>query len=219
MMPLRPRRTHASACSPSRLKSKIRAERPTIFPQYAKTPCSATTQQQLAALRKPEVKELIQLQRELATERELRQQILTKVQDAKEDLGRNSPKTPIQEILQLAHPENLTVGATEFQTILHAAAAANKAFGTAEAEVKTQLTAFEKVVSAQITSWKAKELEAQKKIDAKRRELEALKVSFDMSYISKLAKDEASHEQNIKNLNTWKPHLIEMRKQRLAALQ
>ena len=74
-------------------------------------------------------------------------------------------------------------------------------------------------MSAQISSWKAKEAEAQKKIDAKRRELEALKVSFDMSYISKLAKDEASHQQSVKNLNTWKPHLIETRKRRADALR
>jgi hypothetical protein len=40
-----------------------------------------------------------------------------------------------------------------------------------------------------------------------------------MSYISKLAKDEASHQQNVKNLNTWKPHLIDVRKRRDAVLK
>ena len=63
-----------------------------------------------------------------------------------------------------------------------------------------------------------KETEAQKKIDAKRRELENLKVSFDMSYIAKLAKDEATHQQTVKNLKTWVPHLNEIRKQRFSAL-
>jgi len=63
-----------------------------------------------------------------------------------------------------------------------------------------------------LTTWRSKETEAQKKIEAKRRELEALKVSFDMSYISKLATDEASHDQAVKNLNTWKPHLQDVRK-------
>jgi hypothetical protein len=81
------------------------------------------------------------------------------------------------------------------------------------------LRGFEEIVADQIVSWKAKETEAQKRIDAKRRELEALKVSFDMSYISKLAKDEASHQQSVKNLNLWKPHLVEKRKQRAAVLR
>jgi hypothetical protein len=66
---------------------------------------------------------------------------------------------------------------------------------------------------------RAKETEAQKRIDAKRRELEALKVSFDMSYITKLTADEASHAQSVKNLKTWKPHLAETKKRRATALR
>jgi hypothetical protein len=49
-----------------------------------------------------------------------------------------------------------------------------------------ELSALEQLANTQFISWKSKEAEAQKKIDVKRRELEALKVSFDMSYISKL---------------------------------
>ena len=75
------------------------------------------------------------------------------------------------------------------------------------------------MVSQQFVGWKAKDVEAQKKIDAKRRELEALKVSFDMSYIAKLAADEASHEQSVKNLKSWQPHLADLRKQRANALK
>lgn len=48
-----------------------------LIPQYERL--LATAQQQLAALQKPEVKELIELQRQLASERELRTQILAKI--------------------------------------------------------------------------------------------------------------------------------------------
>lgn len=188
-----------------------------LIPQYERL--LTTTKQQLAALQKPEVKELIELQRELATERELRTQILAKVQEAKDDVERGSPKTAIQEILELAEPRYLTLGVTEFQAILDGATAFSRAIGTAEAQIKSEFTGFEKLVTAKIATWKTKETEAQQKIDAKRRELETLKVSFDMSYISKLAKDEASHQQSIKNLNTWKPHLIETRRRRADALK
>jgi hypothetical protein len=34
-----------------------------------------------------------------------------------------------------------------------------------------------------------------------------------------LTKDEATHQQSVKNLNTWKPHLATMRKQRAGALK
>ena len=62
----------------------------------------ATTQRQLVALQKPEVKELIDLQRQLSSERELRTQIHAKLQDVKRDLGRVSPKGSITAILGLA---------------------------------------------------------------------------------------------------------------------
>ncbi|MFM9850564.1 MAG: TrlF family AAA-like ATPase [Hyphomicrobiaceae bacterium] len=192
-------------------------EKVQLIPQYERL--LATTQQQLSALQKPEVKELIELQRQISTERELRSQIEKKLQEAKEDVRRGSPKGAIDELLALAKPSDLKVGTTEFRAILVGAAALEKVIGAADAEVKTGLTDFEKSVSGQFTSWKVKEAEAQKQIDAKRRELEALKVSFDMSYISKLAADEASHLQSVKNLKTWKPHLTEIRKKRAVVLK
>jgi energy-coupling factor transporter ATP-binding protein EcfA2/histidinol phosphatase-like PHP family hydrolase len=188
-----------------------------LIPQYERL--LSTAQQQLAALQKPEVKELIELQRQLATERELRAQILVKIQEAKETALAGSPKEAVQEILELAGTANLAVGATEFQAILTAATAFKTAIRTAEAQINAGLTGLERLVTAQFVSWKAKEAEAQKKIDVKRRELEALKVSFDMSYISKLAADEASHSQAVKNLKTWVPHLAETRKRRTTVLK
>jgi hypothetical protein len=84
-----------------------------LIPQYERL--LATTRQQLAALQKPEVKELIELQRHLATEREVRTQIVAKLQEAKADTGRKSPKTSIEEIRKLTEPTRLSVGAAEFR--------------------------------------------------------------------------------------------------------
>jgi hypothetical protein len=111
------------------------------------------------------------------------------------------------------------VGAKEFRVILDGAIAFEQAVGAAETQIKADLAGFEKLVGGQLGGWKAKEGDAQKRIDAKRRELETLKVSFDMSYISKLAKDEASHQQSVRNLKTWRPHLIEVRRRRSVVLK
>jgi DNA repair ATPase RecN len=188
-----------------------------LIPQYERL--LTTTRQQLAALQKPEVKELIDLQRQLATEQEVRAQILAKIQSAKDDVGRAFPKRALQDIINLADPAKLTVGTIEFQAIVAGVTAFKTAMSTAETQIRSDLAGVERLVTTQMTSWKAKEGDAQRRIDAKRRELKALKVSFDMSYISKLAKDEASHEQWVKNLNSWKPHLTVQRKQRIVALQ
>lgn len=179
----------------------------------------AVTRQQLTALQKPEVKELIELQRHVAAEREIRAEITTKIRGAKADLASASPCEAVALIQQLADPANLTVGAAEFKAIASAAASFISTAEAAEQKVKAELVTLEHLVNSQFVTWKAKELEAQTKIDVKRRELEALKVSFDMSYITKLTADEARHAQNVKNLLSWKPHLAELRRQRATALK
>lgn len=192
-------------------------EQVSLIPQYERL--LTTTQQQLAALKKPEVKELIELQQQLATEREFRDQIEQKLRDAKRDMAQGSPKATIQKIQGLAGQAGLAVGVAEFQAILAGAKSLETAIGTAETQIKDGLSGFEKLVATQITNWKAKDTEAQKKVDAKRRELEALKIKFDMSYITKLATDEASYQQSVKDLHSWKPYLKAQKIQRADVLK
>ncbi|WP_159006261.1 TrlF family AAA-like ATPase [Bradyrhizobium sp. S69] len=188
-----------------------------LIPQYERS--LATTRQQLTALQKPEVKELIALQRALAAEREIRREVIDQLAAAKDSMDGTTGREAIESILGLADPGELTVGANEYRAIVTGANTLNKAMDRTEAQAKTDLQAFEAIVIAQLVTWKHKDTEAQKKIDAKRRELEALKVTFDMSYIAKLAKDEASHQQNVSNLRSWIPHLEAKRKERAAALK
>jgi hypothetical protein len=117
---------------------------------------------------------LIDLQRQLSTERELRAQIQVKLQDAKRDLIRGSPKTAVNDILDLAEPADLSVGAAEFRSILDGAIAFEKAIGTAEAQLKVGLSGLEGIIARSSQTKRRRKPEAQKKIDAKRRELEAL---------------------------------------------
>jgi DNA repair ATPase RecN len=188
-----------------------------LIPQHERY--LTVTRQQLAALQKPGVKELIELQRQLAAEQEIRDQVVAKLQELKDGVEDGSQKATIDDIPKIADPARLSVGGAEFRAIVAGASTFGAAIGKAETELKTGLTAFEGIVSAQMISWKGKEADAQKKIDAKRRELDALKIPFDMSYITKLTKDEASYRQNVNNLNTWKPRLVELQKQRATALK
>jgi DNA repair ATPase RecN len=201
------------------LQSEIEAseQKVALIPQHERL--LATTKQQLQALKKPEVAELISLQRQLATEREVRTQISSLVAQAKEDSSSLPSLDAVRELKTLAAPGQLTVGASEFGQIAQGAATLEGALSSAETTIKSGIGTFEKLVIAQLASWKAKETEAQQRIDAKRRDLESLKVSFDMSYIAKLAKDEASHENEIRTLKTWEPHLTKLRRDRANALK
>jgi hypothetical protein len=188
-----------------------------LIPQYEQF--LATTQRQLQALQKPDVKVLIDLQRELATERALRTQIGAKLQEVKESLSLASQAATVAEIRDLAAPTELAVGGAEFRAILEGVEAFRLSISSAEAQVKSEMAKLEHLVATQMTAWKEKEVDVQKKIDVKRRELEALNVQFEMAYITKLAKDEATHQTSVRNLKTWVPHLAEQRRRRTAVLQ
>lgn len=188
-----------------------------LIPQYKSL--LQTTKQQLAALKKPGVKELIELQQHLASERELRQQIAEKLQDVKEDIRSGTSKASLKELRDLSDPSILAVGGVEFGAIVLGATVFEAVFENTEAQISQGLKRFEALVSEHISAWKAKESESQQRIDAKRRELEDMNISFDMSYISKLARDEAAHQQRVTNLKTWQPYLAERQKLRAAALK
>ena len=177
-----------------------------LIPQYERL--LATTKQQLAALQKPEVKELIELQRKIANEKAVRQHVADALRVAKDEASNLSLKNFADQIKEIAVPESLSVGTVEFAAIVTGATTFAGAVNAAETQIKASFAKLESTVAIQNGELEAKESEAQKKIDTKRRELEAMKVSFDMSYIAKLAADEAEHAQSVKNLNTWKPHLL-----------
>lgn len=187
------------------------------IPQYQTQ--LTTTQQQLTALKKPDVKELIELQQHLASEKELRRQISDKLQEAKEAIRQGSPRESLDEIRTLSEADAIEVGKTEFQAILNGASAFEVALEASESKIATDLSGFENIVTAQIKEWVTKEAVAQKRVDAKRKELEGLNVRFDNSYIAKLAKDEAKLLSKLKELQGWKKNLDHHRKTRRSVLK
>jgi ABC-type Fe3+/spermidine/putrescine transport system ATPase subunit len=173
-----------------------------------------TAKQQLAALKKPDVKELIELQQHLSQERTLRKQIAENLATAKKDVGALASRKAAKKIRSLADPKILTVGKLEYQSIAKNAGELETSLTAIEASIKSNIETFDSTVVADFAEWQLKETAAQERVDKKRRELEALNVTFDMSYIAKLAQDEATHQQSVTNLKAWKPHLLGLQVQR-----
>lgn len=187
-----------------------------LIPQFERQ--LATTKQALTAMQKPEVKELIELQRQLATERELRLQIGQKLKRLKENSDVSAQSTVAAEIGGLANPAALKLGRAEYESIIREANSFKAVVNDAQQKITAGVAGLEKLILAQVGTWRTKETDAQTRIDGKKKELEALKVTFDMAYIAKLASDEASHLQTLKNLGTWKTHLAELKRKRMATL-
>lgn len=187
-----------------------------LIPQYQRQ--LQTTQNALTAMQKPEVKALIELQRHLATERELRTQIVTKLKQLKNNGDVATQANAADEITKLANPSALTLGREEFEAIVTEVDAFKSLVVGAKQKIAAGALALDAAIGLHTSAWKAKDSEAQGRIDTKKKELEALRITFDMSYITKLANDEASHKATLKNLESWKVNLTESRRRRQAAL-
>lgn len=179
----------------------------------------ATTQKQLVALEKAKAKDIIELQRKLAAERELRKQIVTKTESLKAEVSRNSAKTLIVEIEALADPKTLAVGVAELQGIVSGASELSKTVEQSETSLRQHFQEFSQTTKGLLATWKMKDSAAQQQIDLKRQEMEAQGIRLDMAYVQKLAKDEASQKQSVANLKTWIPHLKRCNKERAETLK
>ena len=187
------------------------------IPQYEKA--LQATKQQLTTLEKANAKEIIILQRKLAQEKQIRIQITTTMTELKNKSSHSATKEATAALRQLAAPADLGVGHAEFQSILEGAAILDGRALVAETEIKQSVTAFGDNVTAQLKNWKAKDLEAQQNIDAKKKELEAQGVRLDMAYIQKLAGEEAGYNRELSQLRLLKTELVQLRRVRVQLLK
>jgi len=179
----------------------------------------STTQQQLKASEKANAKEVIQLQRKLATEREIRIQISEKWRAASAVIAGPELREKLDEIRTVATPADLSVGAKELQSIVGGVEALSKQVAALDTTLKQHATTFGVLVDQELRAWKLKDEEAKRTIETKRQALEVQGVRLDMMFIQKLAADEASYKKTVDALKTWKPHLDSLKQQRAKALK
>jgi DNA-binding MarR family transcriptional regulator len=174
----------------------------------------STTQQQLKASEKANAKEIIELQRKLASEREIRVRITEKWREAHAIITNGELRERLEELRTVATPAELAVGAKELQSIVGGAEALGKQVGVLDTALQQHATMFGTLVTQELRAWKLKDEEAKRVIEAKRQELEAQGVRLDMAFIQKLAADEASYKKSVEALKKWKPHLASLKEQR-----
>lgn len=181
-----------------------------LIPQHERT--LVITQGQLSALEKAKAKEIIELSRQLANEREVRSQIALKITGIKDSLEGLSTKSAIDDIAALADADQLTIGSAEFKNILLKSREFEITADSAQKTTKNEFSQLEQNISSDIAAWKLKENDANKVIDAKKKELSDQNIPLDLLYIQKLANEEAQLIANLKTLKTWQPHLINQQK-------
>jgi hypothetical protein len=116
-----------------------------------------TTQQQLKASEKANAAEVIQLQRKMATEREVRSRIVEEWREIQIIITGGHAKEKIEAIRDLADPADMSVGASELKAIIAGATILESHVGTADTELQKYASAFDVIVSEQVRLWKTKE--------------------------------------------------------------
>ncbi len=187
-----------------------------LIPQYERD--LALIKSQIQALQRANAKEIIQLQRKVELERQIRQVILASTKTIARATTQQELKDNIATLKAAADPKALVVGNAEFVAISTQAGLFENAVAAVESSMTGAATALSSVVTAQLTAWKSKEQGILTQIDNKKRELEARGIRVDMAYIQKLATDEAHLEQQLASFKAWKPHLDGLWKQRREAL-
>jgi hypothetical protein len=175
-------------------------------PNFLSTYVWATTKQQLNTLEQAQAKEIIELQRKLAEEKEIRNSIATQLQNLKTLLLEPLAKEATDSIREFAEQGQITVGTVEFQHILTAVTAFETRVGQAEHQLHESVKALSTIVSEQLRAWGLKESATLRTIEEKRKQLEAQGIRLDMSFIQSLAKDAASYTQSLATLRKWVPH-------------
>lgn len=186
------------------------------IPDYKKL--LANTQQQLKVLETANAQEMVALERRIAEERKLREDLDRQILGLGAHIKKHSVATLVSAIETATKPEALKVGSAEFKRIAELAAQFLSVIRPAETQVTRDADEFTKNVRHQLDQWKAQEQQVLTTIDQKRKELLANGIKLDLAYIKKLATDEAVYREALKTLATWEGVLKEYQKTRIELL-
>ncbi len=178
----------------------------------------ASTQQQLKALETAQATEVVALERKVAEERSVREGIERQLGILPQQTKQSAISATLTAISTAAKPENLKVGRTEFAQILAWTTELAQKVATIEADLLSSAGTFSTRVLEQLTSWKTREQQLQNEIDLKRKDLQAQGIRLDLAYIKKLATDESSYRDKLKELSAWDQTLKDLQKARLELL-
>jgi len=174
------------------------------IPSY--TRALSTTTRQLKALEQEKAAEVIGLQRKIAGERALREEIQADIDAMTADLEASPVLERLEALQDRTAEKEDCLGASEIEAIRDAADKLQADIEKVEASAGKSFTTFSTSVSGQLTAWKANEARIQSEIDEKRQRLREQGVKLDVAFINKLTADEAKHKKTLEALNRWKNH-------------
>lgn len=157
-------------------------------------------ERKLENLKKEKAGELVTFQNSLIKERQIRSELITKLNELvtkyKEIFSDDSLFTNFLSI----NDTEIIVGRDYFQNVKNIVSAFSAIVKTKSSELNTELTNKITDLNGELINWSKKETEIQTKIDAKKAQLEAQGIPFDLGKINQISKDILDYQKKIEKL-------------------
>ena len=177
-----------------------------------------STQAQIAALEKANAKEVLELQRHLAAEKQTRISFQNKIKSIKDNLTGTGLPDEVSDLCDLGDVTS-EKATDELKSIHNAAVVFSSEVEKSQEALQSKFSVLEKIANDNLAVWRSRDSTALTEIEDKRKALEAQGIKLDMAYIQKLAKDEAQAKQTITTLQSWGTKLKELQKERVKLLR
>lgn len=169
---------------------------------------------QLKQLQQDKVKELVEFHIALAKEREIRKSVIEDLRGLiKKYREILSDKTVFENFKSIDTAE-IKIGSADIEQVKQIVEQFGQIVATKNTELTKELNGKISELNVHINNWKAKDAEIQQKIDAKRAELEAKGIPFDLGKINKIINDSILYSNRLKVIEQKEKVLKEKQQER-----
>jgi len=155
---------------------------------------------QLSTLKTNKAKEVVELEEGIANERTLRHNLQNSLDDHIQNINDGLNTEVLKESIGSISEAEIIVGKEEYKNVAKLMDDYINSIGSKSTQVTSDSKTFKTNLKTQIDSWKTKEVDIIKKIEAKRTSLETQGIKLDISFIRKVTKDVSDFELKIKEL-------------------
>lgn len=171
---------------------------------------------QLRQMQQDKVKDLVQFHLSLAKEREIRGNVVNDLKNLVKKYSEILSDNTVFEDFQKLDTTDIKIGAEYIENVKAIVDQFAKIVATKHSELVGDLRAKIDELNKAIVAWKTKDTEYQQKIDAKRAELEAKGIPFDLGKINKIINDSIFYNKKLKEIEEKEKRLKEKLQERMA---
>lgn len=171
---------------------------------------------QLRQMQQDKVKDLVQFHLSLAKEREIRGNVVNDLKNLVKKYSEILSDNTVFEDFQKIDTTDIKIGAEYIENVKSIVEQFAKIVATKHTELVGDLKAKIDELNKSIIAWKTKDTEYQQKIDAKRAELEAKGIPFDLGKINKIINDSIFYTKKLKEIEDKEKRLREKLQERIA---